>query len=85
MPKTLTINVTQKHINDGVRCECKDCPVALALKDAGATDVIAGFGQMAFSFNGKEYQTPAPHAVVDFIYHYDNGESVAPFTFVLKL
>jgi hypothetical protein len=83
--KTLTINVTQKHIDAGEHCECKSCPVALALKEAGATDVIVGFGQMAFSFNGKGYQIPAPHAIADFIYHFDKRSPVSPFTFTLEV
>jgi len=36
------VDVTAEHIRDGISADCKQCPIALALRDAGFTNVDVG-------------------------------------------
>jgi hypothetical protein len=48
-----TVNVTNKHIQDGVRCEANDCPVALAIMELCKPEVAVYvcFDTVVFSRN----------------------------------
>ena len=42
MPKTIYVLVLAKHIDNGIFIDVSGCPIALALKDAGYTNIRVG-------------------------------------------
>ena len=85
-----TIRVTQKHIEQGQRCVCSECPIALAILDTlldtfyckvKATDIrIKSHGTGLV-----EYVAPLPPEASLFVFYYDQGETVVPFSFHLDI
>ena len=79
----MLIEVTQEDIDHGIRNDCTECPVALAIKRASGN----WFGVIVLVLNGicvrgRTYRTP--RQVAQFIQAYDRGESVGPITFTLE-
>lgn len=77
----------QRHIDAGKKCDSRGCPVALATKEVlGSADVgvvptcYIRDGELG---SGSQRYADVPDAVNDFIYQFDRGEHVAPFTFEL--
>ena len=94
----VSINLEQRHINQGTKNECRDCPVALALLEAlpGASLVTVGAAGMNVGNKmiTRLYHGPhdvhgtavyTPQAVVRFIHAFDDGHEVEPFTFNLTV
>lgn len=80
--RSKVINVTQKNINEGV-INLTDCPVALALKDAGFTEVTVGaLGCHMTESNNK--LVLFPEIANKFTDMYDCRKPVRPFTFTLE-
>ena len=89
----MRIEVTQEDIDQGVRCDTDNCPVALAIgrqfKDCFA--VLVGDANAAvFRFYHDERSNmtrqtrsdfPLPQEAKTFVVDYDAGEEVAPFAF----
>jgi hypothetical protein len=85
-PKMLRIDVTQDHIERGVRDDGSACAVALAFMAKGFTNVEVDHEHAWMGFGGsvrQEYMIPKE--VGDFIRHFDEGEEVLPITFDAKL
>lgn len=84
----ITVNVTQAHIDAGVRSTSDRCPIALALLEAqGGGFASVGLGECALAPAGSpgittRYQLPA--AAMHFIRRFDTGAAVEPLTFVLR-
>jgi len=79
------IKVTQEDINNGQCGSPRRCMVARAIHRylPKATVDVTRFA--IISIDGKENSVPLSSRVVNFIYDYDNGRTVKPFKFFLKL
>lgn len=86
MNQKLTVHVTQSHIDRGVRCKCRSCPIALALQEQHPRD-----DEREWATDGNEVFTGyKPVAILPpfarrFVDWFDLGRPVAPFTFELEL
>lgn len=80
------INVTQEHIRDGIKSNCRLCPVALAVQSVVLPSLTVNVrGHIEFIDNvfsgyslGEAHFT---HHVGDIIHDYDQGFSMKPFSF----
>lgn len=70
----LKFQVTQEHIDSGVKVNCELCPVGLAVQPYK-------FYFNHFEVNYKAYKSP--QIVSDFIKRFDVGLPVEPFEFEL--
>jgi len=73
----MVIEVTQEHIDKGLKMSCSMCPVALALKDKGFTHVSV-IGYSMFVDGSRYINTPE---LRQFINDFDMGEYVKPVQF----
>jgi hypothetical protein len=87
MSETVTITVTQDHINKGVKQDCWSCPIALAIQDAMPGVICAevlnpdlGFATI-FGDDGDCGEALLPDPARHFIAEFDNGQTVHPFAF----
>jgi len=83
----MIINVTQSHINNGIRESCHKCAIALALNDALdnkyyllVEDVIHISGLNYNSWITRKINSK----IADFIFDFDQGKKVKPFSFNLR-
>jgi glycine cleavage system aminomethyltransferase T len=74
------ISVTQQHIDSGLRGSCQKDPIALAMIDAGYTDVWISPDRIRA--NGRTYEMPK--SVEQFIQKLDSLGFVDPFEFSLE-
>lgn len=74
--KTITVKVTQEHIDKGIACDCEFCPLALALHDMGLTEAIVGVDDWVPEHHGDELLLP-PKAR-KFVSAFDYGYNVEP-------
>ncbi len=73
-----TIQVTQKHIDEGVPGECDRCPIALAMHDALKLNVSVG----DYDCWTDEYvEVELPKEAKIFVHDFDRLEPVHPFSF----
>lgn len=79
--KKLHVTVTAEHIANGLKWDCRLCPIALAFKDAGypLTDVRARSAYPRGRFQGGGIKLPI--FARDFIRMFDSGGNVKPFEF----
>jgi Fe-S cluster biogenesis protein NfuA len=100
LPATVTVTVTQEHIDHGKPCDCSECAMALAFLAA-----IPGSQLVTVTYSdrdGDDAQEPEMHAAVDFslqvtgyyrltyeaaafVARFDDGLPVTPFTFDAEL
>lgn len=73
----MIVNVTQKHIDEGIRCKCDSCPVALALEDDTGVKWWVG----CYSFRRGLANLSMPVLVDLWIQNFDAGRPVVPFSF----
>jgi len=92
--KKLTISVTKRDIAEGVRMDCKRCPVARAIARRlvkSATVKVGGeisVGGLDVHFwDGKSSYTALPGSAISFVRRFDRGLlwNVKPFTFKLEI
>lgn len=78
----MLIEVTQKHIDDGIRCDGQRCAVALAIREKVGFDVGFAMGLVMCGIDEQTYVLPmiATNNMVAF----DNGRKVQPFTFEME-
>lgn len=87
----MIFQVTQEDIDNGVKCECNECPVALSvlrtLQEAGVELDKQPFVFTRFIQIGIRGMAPflAPNHVIMFIHKFDHGLEVEPFNFELPL
>lgn len=94
---TILVHVTQDHIDKGCKGDSDNCPVALALLNAGVlTPVVyapslgplgglAGLWPVAGGTAYLDIAVHMPRSVERFIGRFDDGKPVKPFTFKLKI
>ncbi len=81
---TVTVTVTQEHIDCGLPSKCSDCPVAMALLACvpGATGACVFFDHAIVRLeDGSDIKLDLPQEASDFIGSFDDSEKVAPFSF----
>lgn len=93
--KYVTIEVTQRHIDDGQPMMCGSCPVALAIQEkTGLACVVYGTfiaigsrvdGNGFYRYLAEYFRFDTPKTVAKFIERYDDGLLVKPFKFRLPL
>lgn len=81
--KKITVKVTQEHIDNGGLRNCRACPVALALIDAGYSEVAVSADGLYISDSFGRLEVPP--AVAKFIKAFDSGYQVWPFEFALEV
>lgn len=94
---TGTVEVTQAHIDNGVRCDCYRCPGALAILDALAGSGFPEDANRPVDVNGSwitvwgsggvPFVSSTPEALRAFIHAFDDGKwrHLRPFVFPLTL
>lgn len=78
----MTISVEQNHILEGLKGDCCGCPIAIAVSEQVKPRFVE-VHDAAVYINDKKY--PLPERAQEFIYSFDSGETVTPFTFELTL
>ena len=82
----MEIKVTQDHIDNGVADSCFECPVALALVDAGVQGVSVNQVRIEYTRYGGVCSIQTPEEVSGFIFDFDDEtvrHECRPFTFEL--
>lgn len=80
----MTIKVTKKHIREGKRGFCRQCPVALALMNATNYKRVFVSSYSWQLGSGKQSGT-LPQRAQNFIEDFDGGKNVKPFSFDLDV
>lgn len=79
------IVVTNKEIKRGKRCSLTCCPIALAAQKSGLRGVSVMSDHILYFISGIGYMFfDLPMKAQSFIYNFDIGEKVKPFSFVLR-
>mgnify|MGYP001598066299 CR=1 FL=1 len=81
---TLTINVTQEHIDHGRQGSCRACPIAMAVTDLpDCGDAFVRRQLLTFKMGINRYIAELPASAMEFIQLFDASASrhVAPFSF----
>lgn len=81
-PAQFTVTVTQHFIDVGQQSMCRQCPMALAVRNAtGQEDVVTDL--IVTYVNGVRYRTPPEaKAFMDIFDHYRRMARPGTFTFV---
>jgi hypothetical protein len=83
MKMKLEIKVSRKHIAKGT---CEQCPITLAIKDAGGKNSRANYKNIEFTTsNGSYLIGKTPPIAKAFMLKFDNNKKVKPMTFVLAI
>lgn len=88
---TINIFVNQTCINESRRIiprkgdRGKNCPVGLALQNAGVEFRTVGTGWVSLGKSDESIQEQLPPLVTSFIEDFDRGKPVAPFRFNLEI
>ena len=87
---TVTISVTQEHIDDGKPEECGSCPIALAiLATIPGACRVAVYDDHANVWvpagKGRSITLDLPPEAGAFVLDFDAGEPVSPFTFTAEV
>ena len=81
LKRRVFVEVTQKHIDRGVKSSARTCPIALAFQDLGFKEARVG-GQNAYPDGLDSPKTiPLPYYAREFIANFDKGITVTPFGF----
>lgn len=89
----MLINVTQDHIDRGVKEDCEKCPVALAVFETVPGCVYADVSDIGIKVHIRDVAnggygvstTKAPASVPAFYAAFDSGRPVKPFSFELTI
>jgi len=81
----MLVQVTKEHLERGIRADAAECAVALACRDLGYVYVLVENYAIAVwkTLDGPRVMYRTPAEVCNCIYHYDRGEPVEPFSFIL--
>ena len=81
--ETMRIEVTHADMTNGLRMNCTECPVSLALIRAGFVEPRATRNHVVHRVDGRWKETQFPDSVGEFILAYDMGAWAEPFSFEL--
>ncbi len=82
IPKEYVIQVTEDHIRLGKRSNCRECPVALAVREELPAAKILG---TVLIVETPWLKIHLPKKVTEFIEAFDHFRPVEPFSFELKI
>jgi hypothetical protein len=78
--KNTILSVTREHLDNAEQQDACKCPIALSLKEKGATHVKITAENIRFNLNGKSYMTQTPIMAARTLIKFDqNRNSVKPF------
>jgi hypothetical protein len=81
----MKIQVTQHHIDTGLRGSCTGDPIALAMLEAGYEEPWVSPVRIVWTDRfAHPYDTATPESVLEFMTTFDNGGYVRPFEFELE-
>lgn len=80
----MTIQVTQEHIEKGVACSHTQCPIALAMKDAGIKEPMVRLYSISYVLEGRYFGTYCPKGLMRKIIKFDADGKIKPFSFHLN-
>lgn len=90
-PNTLSVHVTQEDIDEGIRCDCRRCPIARAVSRVLniTDDRIVRVAGNANVFDGSVSSRPVASYYLSqkaekFICQFDSRQVVAPTSFRFK-
>lgn len=90
--RTLRVEVTRYHINNGRRKDCRKCPIAIAmtpLLPAGYFAIVGPITTMIRMMLGNDDvfvdSVMMPSVVHQWISAYDAGEPMGPFAFEIDM
>lgn len=76
----MNLTITAKHLKEGKKCKCRECPIALALIDAGFEKACVGVEIIyAVKNHSLEYFKHSQQSQI-FMQHFDRGLTVVPQT-----
>ena len=81
----MRIQITQHHINRGLRGSTTKDPVALAMLDAGFKNPWASPSHLWVEFEDRGLRVETPESVLQFMKSFDNENFVEPFEFELEV
>lgn len=80
----ITVEVTQEHINMGVRRDECNCAIALALKEKFPKWDVSVEEERSIWVGNNLYQAVDATMVAYWLQNFDDGREVAPFTLELE-
>jgi hypothetical protein len=78
----MKIEVTQSDIDNGLSCDSQYCPIALAVRRAGFTNVNVDESVISVG-DGRLFEHDNER--FDFLIHFDRNLEVEPFSFDLDI
>ena len=84
----VTVKVTAKDIQKGVRDSATDCPIAIATKRVvrrRSLGMNCCIGLSYFNRRRKTVRITTPQEAIDFANAFDNGDHVEPFAFKIRV
>lgn len=82
----LTIEVTEEDIREGKRCDCDECPVALAWSRAAGCQWDVGTKSAGPTDTGAwAHRVPLPPVAATFVRMFDDDLYVKPFSFTVDI
>ena len=79
------VTVTAEHIAAGKREDCERCPIALAFAEIfPGSPYVDELAVIVTDEDGGETEFYLPAEAQEFIESFDNGLTVAPFTFSVR-
>jgi len=79
----MIVKVTQEDIDSGLKSNCCECPIALAMKRISSMPSV-GRLYASCSVNSVRYWGVLPLAAKEFIHLFDDGFPVKPFEFEIN-
>ena len=83
--RKVKIKVKQKHIDDGMRKSNSYCPIAMALKDRGYSNINVDQRSMIFETSRSRWYGYLPLVARCFINNFDKKGDGKPFEFEAKI
>lgn len=82
--RTITVNVTQGDIGNGIQCSRHSCPIALAVKRVTHEDCLS-VGAFQINYGPASKSLQLAEDAINFACRFDMGQPVKPFTFQLTI
>ena len=75
----MRVRVEKRHIEGGVSGDSQQCPVALAMNDAGVADPAVGLCSVEWSASGRRWTGRMDERSCDFVRSFDDGDALVHF------